>query len=42
MTALVDSTGMNFGRASDWDEKKYGRKAARTPWRKVHWRSILT
>ncbi|MFM0342255.1 transposase [Paraburkholderia fungorum] len=36
MTAIVDSTGMSFGRAAEWYEKKYGKKAARTPWRKVH------
>jgi hypothetical protein len=27
---------MSLARASEWHEKKYGRKAARTLWRKVH------
>lgn len=36
MSLIVDSTGMQFGRASEWLEQKYGRKAAHTPWRKVH------
>ena len=36
VTEIVDSTGMSFGRASESYEKKYGKKAARTPWRKVH------
>lgn len=33
---LIDSTGMSFGRASQWYEVKYGKKANRTPWRKMH------
>ncbi|KWZ58326.1 hypothetical protein WK57_17530 [Burkholderia ubonensis] len=33
---IVDSTGMNFGRASEWHRQKYGRDARRTPWSKVH------
>jgi hypothetical protein len=36
MSLIVDSTDMQFGRASDWHEQKYGRKAAHTPWRKVN------
>jgi hypothetical protein len=36
LTVIVDSTGMRFGRASEWHRKKYGRAATRTPWRKVH------
>ncbi|KVO00001.1 hypothetical protein WJ69_31550 [Burkholderia ubonensis] len=36
ISLIVDSTGMNFGRASDWHRQKYGRDASRTPWRKVH------
>lgn len=33
---LIDSTGMSFGRASQWYEVKYGKKARVTPWRKMH------
>jgi hypothetical protein len=33
---IVDSTGLSFGRASQWYEQKYGHKATRTPWRKMH------
>ena len=33
---IVDSTGLSFGRASQWYEEKYGQKATRTPWRKMH------
>ncbi|MFM0068837.1 transposase [Paraburkholderia aspalathi] len=33
---IVDSTGLSFGRASQWYEEKYTQKAARTPWRKMH------
>jgi len=36
VTILIDSTGLSFGRASQWYEEKYGRPAARTPWRKAH------
>jgi len=36
VSLIVDSTGMQFGRASEWHEQKYGRKAAHTPWRKVN------
>ncbi|WP_244135165.1 IS5 family transposase, partial [Burkholderia sp. BCC0322] len=36
ISLIVDSTGMNFGRASEWHRQKYGRDASRTPWRKVH------
>ena len=36
LSLIVDSTGMNFGRASEWHRHKYGRDASRTPWRKVH------
>ena len=36
VTILVDSTGLSFGRASQWHEEKYGRKATQTPWRKMH------
>ena len=33
---MIDSTGLRFDRASQWYEEKYGKKAARTPWRKMH------
>jgi len=33
---FIDSTGMSFGRASQWYEVKYGTKPNRTPWRKMH------
>ena len=36
ISMIVDSTGLSFGRASEWYEQKYGHKAARTPWRKMH------
>ncbi|MDR6504225.1 hypothetical protein J2785_007423 [Burkholderia ambifaria] len=36
ISLIVDSTGMSFGRASDWHRQKYRRDASRTPWRKVH------
>jgi hypothetical protein len=36
VSILVDSTGLSFGRASHWYEEKYGKKAGRTPWRKMH------
>lgn len=36
ITMIVDSTGLSFGRASEWYEQKYGRKATQTPWRKMH------
>ncbi|WP_256253315.1 transposase, partial [Burkholderia ubonensis] len=36
LSLIVDSTGMNFGRASEWHCQKSGRDASRTPWRKVH------
>jgi hypothetical protein len=36
ISLIVDSSGLNFGRASQWYEEKYGQKAARTPWRKMH------
>jgi hypothetical protein len=36
VSIIVDSTGMSFGRASEWYEQKYGKKAAKTPWRKMH------
>ena len=36
VTMIVDSTGLSFGRASQWYEEKYGRKATQTPWRKLH------
>lgn len=36
ISIIVDSTGLSFGRASQWYEEKYGRKAARAPWRKMH------
>ncbi|MBR7964610.1 transposase [Burkholderia vietnamiensis] len=32
---IVDSSGMIFGRASEWHWQKYGRDASRTPWRKM-------
>ena len=36
ITMIVDSTGLSFGRASEWCEQKYGRKATQTPWHKMH------
>jgi hypothetical protein len=36
VSIVVDSTGLSFGRASQWYEEKYGKKAGRTPWRKLH------
>ena len=36
ISIIVDSTGLSFGRASEWYEQKYGHKATRTPWRKMH------
>ena len=36
VTVIIDSTGLSFDRASQWYEEKYGKKAARTPWRKMH------
>ncbi|MGF6265280.1 hypothetical protein OKW49_006279 [Paraburkholderia youngii] len=36
ISLMVDSTGLSFGRASQWYEEKYAQKAARTPWRKMH------
>ncbi|UIF87620.1 transposase [Cupriavidus necator] len=36
ISLIVDSTGLSFGRASQWYEEKYAQKAARTPWRKMH------
>ena len=36
VSLIVDSTGMQFGPASECHEQKYGRKAAHTPWRKVN------
>ncbi|WP_279613491.1 transposase [Paraburkholderia mimosarum] len=33
---MVDSSGMNFGWASEWHRQKYGRDASQTPWRKMH------
>lgn len=33
---LIDSSGLSFGRASQWYEVKYGKKASITPWRKMH------
>lgn len=33
---FIDSTGMSFGRASQWYEVKYGTRPNRTPWRKMH------
>lgn len=36
VSLIVDSTGLSFGRASEWYEQKYGHKATRTPWRKMH------
>lgn len=36
ISLIVDSTGLSFGRASEWYEEKYGHKAMRTPWRKMH------
>lgn len=36
VSIVIDSTGLSFGRASQWYEEKYGKKAGRTPWRKMH------
>ncbi|MFM0069435.1 IS5 family transposase, partial [Paraburkholderia aspalathi] len=36
ISLIVDSTGLSFGRASQWYEEKYGQTAARMPWRKMH------
>lgn len=36
VSLIVDSTGLSFGRASQWYEEKYGKTANRTPWRKMH------
>jgi Transposase DDE domain len=36
VTLIVDSTGMRFGRSLQWYEKKYGLKACKTMWRKMH------
>jgi hypothetical protein len=36
VSLIVDSTGLSFGRASQWYEEEYGQKPARTPWRKMH------
>jgi hypothetical protein len=36
VSLIVDSTALRFGRASQWHEKKYAQKPARTPWRKMH------
>jgi hypothetical protein len=36
VTVIIDSTGLSFDRASQWYEEKYGKKAAQTPWRKMH------
>jgi hypothetical protein len=36
VSLIVDSTGLSFGRASEWYEQKYGQKATQTPWRKMH------
>jgi hypothetical protein len=33
---IVDSTGLSFGRTSEWYEQKYGRKATQMPRRKMH------
>ncbi|MGF6979906.1 hypothetical protein QFZ94_008423 [Paraburkholderia sp. JPY465] len=31
ISLIVDSSGMNFGRASEWHRQKYGRDASQTP-----------
>ncbi|MEX3639950.1 transposase [Paraburkholderia sp. BR14320] len=36
ISLIVDSSGMKFGRASEWHRQKYGRDASQTPWRKMH------
>lgn len=36
VTVIVDGTGLRFSHASAWYEKKYGKKAERTPWRMMH------
>jgi hypothetical protein len=36
VSLIVDSTGLSFARAGQWYEEKYGKKADRTPWRKMH------
>lgn len=36
VSMIIDSTGLSFRRAGQWYEEKYGKKADRTPWRKMH------
>ncbi|RZF23396.1 IS5 family transposase, partial [Paraburkholderia sp. UYCP14C] len=36
ISLIVDSSGMKFGRASEWHRQEYGRDASQTPWRKMH------
>jgi hypothetical protein len=36
VSMIVDSTGLSFGRASQWYEQKYGQQPTYTPWRKMH------
>ena len=36
VSAIIDSTGLNFGHAGQWYEEKYGKKPDRKPWRKMH------
>ncbi|MGF6472578.1 hypothetical protein QFZ91_005624 [Paraburkholderia sp. JPY419] len=36
ITGYMEDYWESFGRASQWYEEKYGQKAARTPWRKMH------
>jgi hypothetical protein len=42
ITMIVDSTGLSFGRASEWYEQKYGRKATQTPCARCICRSTRT
>jgi hypothetical protein len=38
VSMIVDSTGLSFGRASQWNEEKYGQKATRTRGARRTWR----
>ena len=33
---IVDSTGLKFGKASDWYETKYNKPCDNRPWKKLH------
>ena len=36
VAVIVNGTGLRFSRARAWQDKKYGNKAERTPWRMTH------